>query len=66
MENQKENCRHHTPRGQTHGSEAVHHPCGCAILNTDMDDHNEDPQIGTICGGLPYCYFCDLMNRETN
>lgn len=55
-------CKFHKDlRGTTDGSDAIHHPCGCSVLTTDMEKHNEDPYVGTVCGGVAHCYFCDLM-----
>ena len=55
-------CKFHKDlRGTTYGSDAIHHPCGCSVLTTDMEKHNEDPYVGTVCGGVAHCYFCDLM-----
>jgi hypothetical protein len=56
-------CNFHEPRGTTYGSDAIHHPCGCAVLKTDRLAHRDDPNNKLVlqCGGADYCYWCHEM-----
>ena len=45
-------CNFHESRGTTYGSDAIHRTCGCAVLRTDRDMH-EDGE----CRSTTYCYF---------
>lgn len=53
-------CNFHEPRGTTHGDGAIHHPCGCAVLRTDREDHEAGE-----CGNTTFCYFCRNVPTQT-